>query len=241
MTFKAMKFKVENPSHSEAIQRELFKQGYKWFLNDSFTVEEVNHPYLYAEDNGNIFHGSSSRKFIEDRNTLTTLEQLQEYTKMTAPKTPRTVPLHWPADEPFPYKHLEGRSVICTKSNGTFKFAVGKNYVVGFDRTSYFSPIDSDGDALSSNHSGRYAFDLILNDDEDGVPAAPEQRIRANDIETVTEDIRIAEDDTGTITVGFKTPATPDDLVAKAFNLISGYDLSSDDIALILQLAKRSR
>jgi hypothetical protein len=141
MTFKAMKFKVENPSQSEAIQRELFKLGYKWFGERLQVVEEVEQPFLYAEPEGVIRYGDCADTFRFESNILTTLEQLYEYVKASAPKTPRTA----------------------------------------------------------------------------------------------------LEDCAGAITVGFETPATPHDLVAKAFNLVSGYDLSSDDVALILQLAKRSQ
>jgi len=106
--FKAMKFKVENEAHSEAIQRELFKQGYKWNSGDTnvlYTFSKV----LTTWENGTISFGNDLRGVYNSDHTLTTLEQLQEYTKMSTPKTPRTAPLHWPADEPFPYKHLEGR------------------------------------------------------------------------------------------------------------------------------------
>jgi hypothetical protein len=162
MTFKEMKFKVENPSHSEAIQRELFKLGYKWNSGD-VEVLYTTLPTLMTWDDGTITYFRNINSDSYPNHTLTTLEQLQEYAKMT---TPRTVPLEWPADEPFPYKHLEGRSVVYTTA---------------------------------------------------------------------------LEDCTGAITIGFETPATPHDLVAKAFNLVSGYNLSSDDVALILQLAKRGQ
>ena len=142
--------------------------------------------------------------------------------------TPRTAPLHWPANEPFPYKHPEGRSVVCTRNEGPYQYKKGCTYIIGEDGHDDFGPLDEDEETPSVNHENYYAFDLILNDDEDDAPAAPEQ----------TTSI---EDCTGGIAVGFKTPATPHDLVAKAFNLVTGYNLSSDDVALILQLPKRSQ
>lgn len=224
MTFKNMKFKVENEAHSEAIQRELFKLGYKWNSGDTNILYTFSKA-LAAWEDGTLSFGT-----YNSDHTLTTLEQLQECTKMPTPKTPRTAPLHWPADEPFPYKHLEGRSVVCTKTpSAGFRFVVGGVYVIGWDSYNAYGPLDEDLETPFRNDSNMYAFSLILNDDENGVPAAPEQ-----DIYTTS-----AEDYTGAITVGFETPATPYDLVAKAFNLVSGYDLSSDDVALILQLAKR--
>ena len=226
MTFKAMKFKVENEAHSEAIQRELFKQGYQWRSGDC-SVLHTGCKVLSTWYNGTLSFGFNLDDGCLSDHDLTTLEQLQESAKMT---TPRTAPLHWPANEPFPYKHLEGRSVVCTRNEGLYQYKKGCTYIIGEDGHDDFGPLDEDEETPSVNHENYYAFDLILNDDEDGVPAAPEQ-----DIYTTS-----AEDCTGAITIGFETPATPHDLVAKAFNLVSGYNLSSDDVALILQLAKRS-
>jgi hypothetical protein len=258
MTFKAMKFKVENPKHSEAIQRELFKQGYKWNSGDA-SILHTHAKAITVREDGTLSFGADIDSAYNAHHTLTTLEQLQESTKMTTPKTPRTAPLEWPADEPFPYKHLEGRLAICiaTKKTDFHKFYIGHCYVI-----SCMGVTDPNQNVLVYNDGGSYSFNLILNDDEDGVPVAPEQDIYTTAL----------EDCTGALTVGFETPAPKEprtsleflsacsavqaergsqyegddqersfSKIATAFNAITGHNILPCEVALIQQILKDVR
>jgi len=42
-----MKFRVESPKHSKAIQRELIRLGFKWVYHQDKIVH-INEPYLFA-------------------------------------------------------------------------------------------------------------------------------------------------------------------------------------------------
>lgn len=52
--FKAMKFRVESPEHSEKIQKKLFEMGYGWAQGARNSVQHTNHPFLYGNENGQI-------------------------------------------------------------------------------------------------------------------------------------------------------------------------------------------
>ena len=68
MKFRAMKFRVNNPAHSERVQRILFDMGYEWMIGGK-DINHADRPYLYAEWDGDILSGSSESDFREDPNT----------------------------------------------------------------------------------------------------------------------------------------------------------------------------
>lgn len=74
---KAMKFKVRNPEHSEAIQKRLFELGYKW-MDGSKTIQNKAGEYLYANADGGIAVGLYASCFRDDDNKETTLDELYE-------------------------------------------------------------------------------------------------------------------------------------------------------------------
>lgn len=68
-----MKFRVNSPEHSEEIQRELFRLGYKW----PKSLKEVTHTqmiFLYANTDGTIGWSNSDVTPIQ---VETTLEELK--------------------------------------------------------------------------------------------------------------------------------------------------------------------
>lgn len=81
-TFKAMKFRVDNPEHSQAIQEALFKLGYTWACGwGNNDVRYLESPFLFAETQGVIMHCSTEDGllfYLEDKNTETTLVELHE-------------------------------------------------------------------------------------------------------------------------------------------------------------------
>jgi hypothetical protein len=76
--FKDMKFKVNNPEHSEQIQECLFRLGYLWAGDSSRRVQILDSTHLYAEADGIILHSNGDDLFFSnDENKETTLEELQ--------------------------------------------------------------------------------------------------------------------------------------------------------------------
>ena len=68
--FKAMKFRVESPEHSEKIQKKLFEMGYKWhdcpilrFLDDPFLFTDEVH--MGWHDDPEYFESEEVKKYQE--------------------------------------------------------------------------------------------------------------------------------------------------------------------------------
>ena len=79
--FKAMKFRVDNPEHSKAIQEVLFELGYTWDILDNNNICYLKSPFLFAEAHGAIMHCSDEDDldfYLKDGNTETTLAELHE-------------------------------------------------------------------------------------------------------------------------------------------------------------------
>ena len=63
--FKAMKFRVESPEHSEKIQKRLFEMGYKWCGEDGTASDFQSEPFLFAKSDGGIsWVGSEDEPFF---------------------------------------------------------------------------------------------------------------------------------------------------------------------------------
>lgn len=71
--FKAMKFRVKDAEHSAHIQKYLFSLGYIWASGDNH-VQYTDTKFLYAEDDGRIYHGMKEYVFHEDENQEYTLD-----------------------------------------------------------------------------------------------------------------------------------------------------------------------
>lgn len=78
---KNMKFRIESPEHSAAIQKELFRLGYKFVTYPHNTFAFLDLPFLFA---GNTEDGYPSirihriKKVFKDHSyTETTLEELK--------------------------------------------------------------------------------------------------------------------------------------------------------------------
>lgn len=56
--FKAMKFKVNSPEHSKAIQEKLFEMGYKWGNKIGQTVSFVDQGCLYVNSDGQVLYSA---------------------------------------------------------------------------------------------------------------------------------------------------------------------------------------
>ena len=70
--FKAMKFRVESPEHSEKLQKKLFEMGYKWW--DGPILLNLHTPYLlFASEDSKLgwmndleyFESGKMKKFQE--------------------------------------------------------------------------------------------------------------------------------------------------------------------------------
>jgi len=72
---KNMKFKIESPEHSEAIQKELFRLGYFW-RHSSTKIINLMSSYIITKG-GRIFWSDSSYVYNSINSTETTLEELK--------------------------------------------------------------------------------------------------------------------------------------------------------------------
>lgn len=86
MEFKAMKFRVQNPEHSKAIQERLFEMGYKWWAQskeNSRKIQETNSSFLFADirDMSITQEKDNIDYFNKHKYTETTLEQIQWHPK----------------------------------------------------------------------------------------------------------------------------------------------------------------
>lgn len=89
MTFKAYKFKVENPEHSQKIQEHLFSLGYSWTHGcSSFFIDM---PYLYAEEDGTLAYGDLEETFTEANNQEVELKETISYEIVPVAPAPKTV------------------------------------------------------------------------------------------------------------------------------------------------------
>jgi hypothetical protein len=87
--FKAMKFRVESPEHSEKIQKKLFEMGYKWYGEDDTALDFQSEPFLFTEpDDGTIGWASSADEgfFIKDPNQEMQLVEITTYDFVPVPK-----------------------------------------------------------------------------------------------------------------------------------------------------------
>ena len=88
--FKAMKFRVESPEHSEKIQKKLFEMGYRWrYARTSATVSDFqSEPFLFAEPDGIIGLAGSEDEgfFIKDSNEEMQLVEITTYDFVPVPK-----------------------------------------------------------------------------------------------------------------------------------------------------------
>ena len=89
MTFKAYKFKVENPEHSQKIQEHLFSLGYSWTHGCSSYF--IGMPYLYAEEDGTLACGAIEETFTEDNNQEVELKETISYEIVPVAPEPKTV------------------------------------------------------------------------------------------------------------------------------------------------------
>ena len=87
--FKAMKFRVESPEHSEKIQKKLFEMGYKWYGKDDTASDFQSEPFLFAEPDGTIGWASSDPEgfFIKDPNEEMQLVEITTYDFVPVPKS----------------------------------------------------------------------------------------------------------------------------------------------------------
>jgi hypothetical protein len=90
MTFKAYKFKVENPEHSQKIQEHLFSLGYKWY-HCGDKVQCTNKSYLFAEVDGSIAHSIHEVTFTEANNQEVELKETISYEIVPVAPAPKTV------------------------------------------------------------------------------------------------------------------------------------------------------
>ena len=87
--FKAMKFRVESPEHSEKIQKKLFEMGYKWYGKDDTASDFQSEPFLFTEPDGTIGWASSDAEdfFIKDSNEEMQLVEITTYDFVPVPKS----------------------------------------------------------------------------------------------------------------------------------------------------------
>lgn len=69
-----MKFRVNSPEHSKAIQNRLFELRLSWLSGDEFVKNAESH-FLYVNE-GNIHHGNSLHVFDTEEARETTLDEL---------------------------------------------------------------------------------------------------------------------------------------------------------------------
>lgn len=75
-----MKFRVESPEHSEAIQKELFRLGFMWALIEPQKPRVTEEPFLFCSCYDNSITWCSARQewfYNEHHYTETTLEELK--------------------------------------------------------------------------------------------------------------------------------------------------------------------
>lgn len=75
------KVKVNNPAHSEAVQKVFFELGYRWigsmWIACSNNTMQINKPYLYFNKNSaEIKFGNNTSKFEESGHKLLNLDHL---------------------------------------------------------------------------------------------------------------------------------------------------------------------
>lgn len=80
-TLHNMKFRILSPEHSEEIQRELFRLGFRWIDSSPMSVKQSNAWFLFAYVNehkpNTIDHGNAFGYFKYHKHTETTLEELK--------------------------------------------------------------------------------------------------------------------------------------------------------------------
>jgi len=74
-----LKFKVESEKHSEDIQNELFRIGYKWGRGGQ-SIQETDKPFIIVSNGGTIYFAEDRFDELEDSETYT-LEQLKKVEK----------------------------------------------------------------------------------------------------------------------------------------------------------------
>lgn len=75
--FKAMKFKVNSPEHSEQIQKCLFQLGYMWRTDLLPEVRYTQYSAIMAYEDGKIYHSFMDEYFSKHENTEYFLEDLE--------------------------------------------------------------------------------------------------------------------------------------------------------------------
>lgn len=93
---EAMKFKIESPEHSEAIQKELFRLGCKW-RKSGRKIVHLDTPYLVVDDLGGISGTNLSSHFGRlVPNVATTLEELKQMGRAVESTTFKISPIGSP-------------------------------------------------------------------------------------------------------------------------------------------------
>jgi hypothetical protein len=72
---KNLKFKVQSPEHSAAIQKRLFELGYEWGISGK-EVSYQNEPYIYCYQSKSIQYGDVKKDFNSKSSQLATLDDL---------------------------------------------------------------------------------------------------------------------------------------------------------------------
>jgi len=118
-----MKFHVENPAESVAVQKKLFELRYQWFIGERNTTQLTEAPYLFTNLEGNISYSNiyatfkalkseeiSEQEFYKkEDHTMTTLEQQIKDTQERLEKLTKALqeesckPKEWPQNNDFYY------------------------------------------------------------------------------------------------------------------------------------------
>ncbi len=79
---KQMKFKIDNPAQSEALQKTLFANGFNWY--DGARVNHTNKQVLYTEDDGSLSYSDLDffdDVYVSDHEAVDTAQYILDHTK----------------------------------------------------------------------------------------------------------------------------------------------------------------
>lgn len=77
---KQFKIKIYDENHSEAVQKILFKLGYRW-SNSGSNVNNLQAKYLFGYDDYEITHSSEESQFINNKSVIATIDDLYGFYK----------------------------------------------------------------------------------------------------------------------------------------------------------------